>query len=407
MYSIFDIYLAKEDQPESGTYAELSLPATPYEVQDAFDRLRLAEGEKLYWEITDYHHFEELSSLLNDSCGLDDLNILAQKLSDLNERQCTAFTGLLQMESTKHEGTIPISRLIDLAYSADQCHVAESVVLDEQLGEFAIENNLLPGLEAVPDDMLKYLDLEKIGRELREAERGTFVASGVSDLGGYVALDGEVVEIYKNLELSPKQPDYTILLEVSKGFFDDPEYDSDKVVQLKLPATPEALDAALTALDVWDWREVGWSGLDCKVPTLTEMLSDDEDIHSVNLLAQKLSDMDTQVLSTYKALLEVTDCKILQDAELLVDTLDNYILSSQFSSPSEVAKGELSLILPDQEVDLILPHLNLYQYGETLIQKCGGVLTDYGLVERRDGQPVQAIENQPRQDGPAMGGMSQ
>ena len=43
MDRVFNLYLAKADQPESGAYAELSLPATPYQIQDAFDKLRLAD----------------------------------------------------------------------------------------------------------------------------------------------------------------------------------------------------------------------------------------------------------------------------------------------------------------------------------------------------------------------------
>ena len=42
MRRIFDLYLSKEDQPESGAYAELSLPAATYQMQDALDKLRLA-----------------------------------------------------------------------------------------------------------------------------------------------------------------------------------------------------------------------------------------------------------------------------------------------------------------------------------------------------------------------------
>ena len=41
MAKVFHVYLEKADQPESGAYAELSLPATPYQIQDAFDKLRL------------------------------------------------------------------------------------------------------------------------------------------------------------------------------------------------------------------------------------------------------------------------------------------------------------------------------------------------------------------------------
>lgn len=243
---MFDIYLAKEDQPESDAYAELSLPATPYQVQDAFDKLRLAEGESLYWEITEYHLFEELSAILNDSCGLNDLNALAQRLSGLDEQQCNAFAGLLKMEQQKG-GTIPISRLVDPAYSTDCCHVVDEALNDSQLGRFCAESGFFPEAEALPDHVFDLLDCERIGREHRQREGGVFVERTADHPGGYVERRDE--------------------------------------------------------------------------------------------------------------LLEAVDCKDLQSAEQLIDTLDNYIFSPQYSSPIEVAKGELSVVLNEEDAATLAPHL--------------------------------------------------
>ena len=53
----------------------------------------------------------------------------------------------------------------------------------------------------------------------------------------------------------------------------------------------------------------------------------------------------------------------------------------------------------DNDLALLLPHVNLYQYGQALIQHSGGALTAYDLIERKDGQPMQTIENQPGQGG--------
>jgi len=198
-------------------------------------------------------------------------------------------------------------------------------------------------------------------------------------------------------------PDYAILLEVSKGFFNDPSYDSGKTAQLKLPAAPETMSAALDAVGAWDWREVGWRCLDCRVPWLTGTISDsDFGIDALNHLAQKLTELEPKTLSAYKALLDAADCKSVQQAEQLMDTLDEYIFSPQFCSPVDVAKRELSLILTEQDAALIAPHLNLYQYGQALIQNCGGMLTGYGLIERKDGQPVQVMEQGFRQGGMEM-----
>ena len=45
---IFHVYLAKEDVPNNEAYAKLDLPASPWEVVDALDKVRLNEGEQLY-----------------------------------------------------------------------------------------------------------------------------------------------------------------------------------------------------------------------------------------------------------------------------------------------------------------------------------------------------------------------
>lgn len=300
MGKVFDIYLARQDQPDSGACAELSLPAAPYEMQDAFDKLRLAESEIPYWEVTEYRQFEELSSVLNDTCGLYDLNVLAQKLSELDERQSTAFAGLLELERKK-EPSIPISRLIDLACGGSCCHVVDEALNDSQLGRFCTENSFLPELDNLPDAVFDLLDFERIGREHRLREGGVFVERSADHPGGYVEQHDELAEVYKTLDLTPKEPDYAILLKVSKGFFNDPGYDSGKTVQLKLPALSETLDAALETVEAWDWREAGWSCLDCRVPALAELISEaGEGIDFLNHLARALADMEPKDLTAYK-----------------------------------------------------------------------------------------------------------
>lgn len=52
---IFGIYLAKLDAPNSETHARLELPASPWELHDAMDKVQLQENEELYLEIDDYY----------------------------------------------------------------------------------------------------------------------------------------------------------------------------------------------------------------------------------------------------------------------------------------------------------------------------------------------------------------
>ena len=132
------------------------------------------------------------------------------------------------------------------------------------------------------------------------------------------------------------------------------------------------------------------------------MLYTTEDLPELNQLSEKLSGMEPKELTAYKALLEAANCRDLLSASLLADSLDKYIFSPQYSSPIEVAKGELSTILCDREAEIITPYVNLHQYGQALIRSYNGVLTAYGLIERVDGQPIQGVEESPTQGGMEM-----
>ncbi len=402
MDKVFYVYAAHGDTPDNRTEAFLSLPATPYEMLDALEKLRLDAGESVQFRIEEFYRLESLAPFLDKQYGLYELNALAQRLAELDDRQVAAFAGLLAMEQT--ESPLKLPRIIDLSYSTDCCHVVGEALNDSQLGRFLAENGFLPELDALPDVLFELLDFEQLGRRHRHAEKGVIVERTADHPGGYVERHSDLAEVYKTLDLTPKQPDYTILLKVCKGFFDDSGYDSDKTVQLKLPASQEALDTALTALDIWDWREAGWSCLDCRVPVLTEVISDSEEgIDSLNRLAQQLADMGPKDLAAYKALLVATNCHDFHNASLLADTLGKYIFSPQYSSPDAVAKDELLVILGEAEIPQITPYLNLCQYGESLIRRCNGTLTEYGLIERKDGQPIQSMEQLSQQGGMEMG----
>ena len=85
---VFAVYLAKEDVPNSEAYATLELPASPWELWDAMEKVRLKDGEALYMEIDDYYAFEYLAPHLEElDISLNELNDLAALLSALDEVQ--------------------------------------------------------------------------------------------------------------------------------------------------------------------------------------------------------------------------------------------------------------------------------------------------------------------------------
>lgn len=382
------------DQSDCGT---LRLPATAYQLWDVSDRLHRdgADGFSMLVRVFEKHDF--LRPFLNsryDQCGpkkLYELNALAQRLSELDDLGIAAFKGLLKMEKPK--GPIELPRLINLAYSTECCHVVYEALNDSQLGRFLAENGLAPETEGVPDSVFEMLDFEQIGRRHRAAEGSVFVERDYASPGAYVERHDNIVEAYKELELEPKAPDYTALLNLAYG---------GKTARLKLPADDRDLSAALDLLGAPDWTGV-WRGCsDCAVPSLTQMISEEPDLSAINSLARELADIGPESLTACKALLEAAECGDLQRAGALLGELGEYTFSPQPDAPAQYAMDALSAILPEKDAAQLIPHLDLRGYGQALLQDRNAVMTSFGLIQRKDGQPIQAIETQPEQGGMEM-----
>ena len=120
---VFAMYLAKEGNPNSDAYAKLDLPASPWELWDALEKVRLQTDDILYMEIEDYYAFEYLAPHLDGlEISLNELNDLAARLATLDEVQGIAFEGLFSMEvqrkTNANGGVITLQDLRDLAVSA-------------------------------------------------------------------------------------------------------------------------------------------------------------------------------------------------------------------------------------------------------------------------------------------------
>ena len=113
-----------------------------------------------------------------EDMDLTELNLLAEKLASFEPVQEAAFEGLVRMDLEKGMTELPLCRLIDLANSADCCHVAPGVGNDEQLGHFYVDNDfpvIPPGL---PEEVYEVLDYAAIGRKARMEEGGVFTSEG-------------------------------------------------------------------------------------------------------------------------------------------------------------------------------------------------------------------------------------
>ena len=381
---IFEVYLAKEDVPNNEAYAKLDLPVSPWELWDAMEKVRLKDGEALYMEIDDYYAFEYLAPHLEEQdISLNELNDLAARLATLDEVQGIAFEGLFSMEVQKkvntNGGIITMQDMRDLAVSAktDCYHVVEAAD-DAQLGRFYAENEFIPELDGISDEVFEMLDFAGIGRMMRCSENGVFVNSL------YVLRDGELTTAPPVQKALPGKPGY--LFRLTLGLH--PDIGDARTVTLDLPAAEAELLDAQEQLGVEGWEGVTVIDYDGIIPYAVDFTDLPMELEEFNAFTKAARDIPRSELSKLKALLEQFEVRDIETALFLTEHLADYILTPEISSPQEAALDQLCFIMDREEAVRLIPYVNLYTYGCDLIKVDNAVLSPYGLLHRADYQPM-------------------
>ena len=383
---LFHVYLAKECIPNNEAYAKLNLPASPWELWDALDKVRLNEGEQLYMEIEDYYAFAYLAPHLDGvDISLNELNDLAAQLAALDEVQGIAFEGMFSIEVQRkvntNGGVITLQDLRDLAVSAKtDCYHVVDAADDAQLGRFYAENGFIPELDGISDEVFEMLDFAGIGRMMRCGENGVFVGSL------YVLQDGELTTAPPCPKELPEKPEY--LFRLTLGLH--PDIGGNRMTELDLPASEEALAAAQEQLGTLNWENTVVLNYDGILPNAGFFADLPTELEEFNVLAAAVRDMPSpeKQLSKLKALLKQFEVQDIATAISLTECLDDYVLTPEISSPQETAIDRLHFMTDDHSVELLLSHVNLYAYGCDLIREDNAVLSPYGLLHRADYQPM-------------------
>ena len=381
---ILRVYLAKNDTPYSAAYAKLDLPASPWEVWDAMEKVRLQTDDILYMEIEDYYAFEYLSPHLDGlDISLNELNDLAAQLAALDEVQGIAFEGMFSIEVQRkvnaNGGVITLQDLRDLAVSAKtDCYHVVDAADDAQLGRFYAENEFIPELDGVSNEAFEMLDFAGIGRMMRCSENGVFVDSL------YVLWDGELTTAPPVQKTLPGKPGY--LFRLTLGLH--PDIGDARTVTLDLPAAEAELLDAQEQLGVEGWKGVTVIDYDGIIPYAADFTDLPMELEELNAFTKAARDIPRSEVPKLKALLKQFEVQDIATAISLTECLDDYVLTPEISSPQETAIDQLHFMTDDHSVELLISHVNLYAYGCDIIKEDNATLTPYGLLHRADYQPM-------------------
>ena len=399
---IFKVEISRTGSFGAGTFAILSLPATPYELRDVLDKAKITDDCALYSTEVLICKLDYLPQFISPDTNLHELNHLAQRLSSLSAWELDCFEGMVMMDAVQNQyAPIPAERLINMTHSMEHCQVAYEAHDDQSLGKFYADNDFVPALEKVSDEVYEYLDFAKIGKEMREGEGGVFTPHG------YVVQNGEIAAEYHSGDAVPlKKPDYTVLLRVEKGHFNDPAYDNETAVFLKLPAEDAALLQEVDSVGAASPEECTFSAVDCMAPSLTEKISDalyasEGDCYGlVNEFAEQLRQMNAENdRITYKAMLaEAPGDLSLEEAVDLSFMTEEFELLAEITSPADYAKVEIQRMLSLAGDNGLSLFCNLDNYGRYLLEQRATAETEYGLLEPQNGMTVEQCLNLPGQN---------
>ena len=382
MDKVFKLYVSGREQYTRS--ASLILPASIYEMADVLEQVGSEKVEELYFEIEKCYRGKFLVDVLENSITLPELNILAWKISEMEESQEAVLEGLVKMEAQRTEkGQLPYLKLLQLTENTDCCHLVYEARSDRQLGRFYAENVLVEGVDNLPDKLFELLDFEKIGRKTRLAEDGVFTEDD-----GYVVRHTELRELTKIPNLEFHSPFYTLLLELRLA-----DYENGPILQLELPTTEEHIRELEEKIPL-DEHIIRCT--DCAIPFFCGCVGEKEmTLHDLNEFARMMDfALARGELAKYKAILLVTGCRDAAQAAELGKQRSmaeyRFLPYQGENGPEEYATDWLKKKL-GQDAALV-PDRSLKELGRRLMERDHVAQTNYGSIQRIDGQPIQRFD---------------
>ncbi len=401
---VFEVEISNTGPKGYETATVLGLPATRAEFQDALQKARIKDSRCCRNELVSVNFAGISSGQIGRDVDLLELNFLAERLALLDADGRKGLEGLIQMEQERFGAPIPLSRFINLTFHTDLCRFAPGVSSEKELGTFLYENEMLPQEAmalldtAEPGSRYQTALLEAFGQKYSEDQKGVFTH------WGYAELDGEFQEVYKKVKwhIFPSR-EAPLCWRCPRDFLTIPAMTTTEQPSCSLPASDEDLWRAVEAVDAASPKECGFRCVECMIPALRavigQAIDEEEGIEAVNEFARELKKKsrvwDTPEIVKYKALLEANHVSSLQEAERLTHRLDEYELLPEIGASWDYAELVLREEYPGLPAELFQTG-QAAQIGQRLLAQNGAVLTEYGLLRRKDRLP---LEQPLRQEG--------
>ena len=374
------VELSAENPAGGYFYAELDLPATEGELRDAMHKLRNSGFGDI--TILNCPAIPELSDTRLDAPTIDELNFLAERVSELSDEEITALNGVFnyRKESGIYDDGLSMKELINMTYQLESVMIASNVGNNEALGEFVIENGLNADIADIPDNAIHLLDKVRIGELQREIDGGVFVNGKYVVAGEY-----QLPEIYDGENLPMKNvPNAVFRLQIAESGIENTDEAIESAEWLNLPIEHDEADLIAQEHNEEITEDCEYYGFESEIPQISrEMVGSMQDFELLNQIAYCYRDMSELERMTFKAAMQAEHAESLADALDIAEHVSEYELAPYASDEGEFFKDYLAHQLGEDFDSKWLDAVSINTENLDLLDRLGAQNTDYGIVSQR------------------------
>lgn len=375
---------------KNGEFISVSeeFPMNIFEIRDTLDRLKIPDDKPIVqFSISEYDNMKLPMGICHREFSADiyKLNLFVERYEQLEEYQKAGFKSVLM----KHPDS-SIDDMLLMTYGTEGVPVYP---VDDyaDLGEIAVDNEMLPELNDCSNEIIELLDLEKVGKLLAEREEGLI-------LDGYYCVPSSYEKPDMNIEIGrPESCFFRLLIVPEEGKIEQAQW-------ISLPYEMEITSDFCNGICL-DFQS--------SLPNLK--FDDAHKIGTLNELAERISHLSHDAFVKLKAVMEAENICEISDTLDCISRLDEYGFDINISDQSEFGRTYLARNLPANFNISMLENMDLFDFGQGILCHKQGEITSYGAVSGGGQElysaltiePEQQLEEELEEDfKPEMGGMS-
>ncbi|MBP3267866.1 MAG: hypothetical protein J6M07_06060 [Ruminococcus sp.] len=342
------------------------MPVSAINLQDILDRMNVQSGREIEFMFSKYDMVDLPANILDKWYKADiyKLNVFAERFQRLEDHQKAGFKSVLMRNPDSS-----IDDMIAMTYGID-CVPVYPAKNYAELGEIAIDNDMLPEIAQCPDEVIPLLDREMVGKRLAETDGG-------------VLLDG-----YYCMPDSYEEPDISLTIEVpDKRFFrvlvSPSATTTDQAQWFNLPEDIRRL-REYSAEHNSTPEQMYITEVESVLPNITDAAYYEAYwVEDMIALSEQMICMSKDQIVKLKAVMEAENMQTFSGAREDIDCLNEYDFDPMVQDESQYGKVYACRVFPTNFDWCILENCDMDDFGKQVLSRKHGELTEYGVLSGR------------------------